>query len=166
MNVGLEKLPNHSRIWIYQAPRPLTVEEREVIAAELENFVADWKAHGKELFAGYALLHRRFIVLAVDESVQPATGCSIDDSVAVIRKIQDQINLDLMDRMQIAYRSENDLVVSADMASFKSMAMEGEIDENTMVFNNLVSNLGEFRTEWEVPAKDSWHNKYFAKVNS
>lgn len=166
MNVGLNKLPDHSRIWIYQAPRPLTIEESEVIAAELENFVADWKAHGKDLFAGYALLHHRFIVLGVDESIQPATGCSIDDSVAVIRRIQTTLNLDLMDRMQVAFRSENDLVVSVSLPEFKSLAQEGEITAETLVYNNLVQNLGEFRKSWEVPASQSWHQRYFVEVNS
>lgn len=166
MNIGLDKLPNHSRLWIYQSTRPLTVEEEEVISAELENFVSDWKAHGSDLYAGYGLYHHRFVVLAVDESVQGATGCSIDDSVGIIRKIQENLDIDLMDRMQITFRSNSNLVVSASMASFKQMVEEGDIDENTMVFNNLVTNLGEFKSNWEVPAKDSWHAKYFKHVNS
>lgn len=165
MNVPFEKLPDHSRIWIYQAPRPLTVEEREVISANMENFTAGWKTHQKDLYAGYALLHRRFIVLAVDESLEPASGCSIDDSVSIIRRLQDELGLDLMDRLQITFRSENDLVVSAGLNDFKQMIRDGEIDENTIVFNNLVANLGEFRRNWEIKASDSWHSKYFASVN-
>lgn len=166
MNISLDKLPDHSRLWIYQAPRPLTLEECEVVAADLENFTADWQAHGKDLFAGYAVLYHRFIVLAVDETVQAATGCSIDDSVAVIRRLQDEIGIDLMDRMQIAFRSENNLVVSSDIKSFKEAVENGDVDEETIVFNNLVTNLGEFRSKWEVPAKDSWHTKYFSAVKS
>lgn len=165
MNLPLNDLPDHSRIWIYQAPRPLTTEEREVIAAELENFTSDWQAHGKDLFSGYGVFHRRFIVLAVDENIQEATGCSVDESVKLIRKIQDEINLDLMDRMQITFRSENDLVVSVPMPEFKQMAEEGELDENTIVFNNLVTNLGEFRAKWEIAAKDSWHARFFSTVS-
>lgn len=166
MNVALKDLPDHSRIWIYQAPRPLTTEEREIIAAELENFTSDWQAHGKDLFAGYGVFHRRFIVLAVDETMQEATGCSVDDSVKLIRRLQDEIQLDLMDRMHITFRSENDLVVSVPMAEFKSMIEEGEIDESTHVFNNLVTNLREFRNNWEIPAGQSWHARFFQKVNS
>ncbi len=166
MNIPLKDLPDHSRIWIYQAPRPLTTEEREVISAELENFVSDWQAHGKDLFAGYAVYHRRFIVLAVDETVQPATGCSVDDSVGLIQGLQKGLNIDLMDRMHIAFRSENDLVVSVSMNDFKQMISEGDVDENTPVFNNLVTDLGEFRRKWEVPAKDSWHARFFESVKS
>ncbi len=164
MNISLNELPDHSRIWIYQAPRPLTTEEREVISAELENFTSDWQAHGKDLFAGYGIFHRRFVVLAVDETVQPATGCSVDDSVALIRRLQESLNIDLMDRMQIAFRSENDLVVSVPIAEFKKMVAEGDIEEDTHVFNNLVGSLGEFRNNWEVPAIESWHAKYFQSV--
>ncbi|NVK26921.1 MAG: ABC transporter ATPase [Flavobacteriia bacterium] len=166
MNVALNDLPDHCRIWIYQAPRALTVEEREVISAELENFTADWQAHGKDLYAGYGLFYRRFIVLAVDETVQEATGCSVDDSVTLIQNLQKTLNLDLMDRLQVAFRSENDLVVSVKLDEFKQLVEEGDVDEKTIVFNNLVSNLGEFRTDWEVPAAKSWHSRYFESVQN
>lgn len=164
MNVPISELPDHSRIWIYQAPRPLTTEEREVVAAELENFTADWKAHGTPLQAGFSVLHRRFIVLAVDETSQAATGCSIDDSVGVIRRLNDTLGIDFMDRMQVAFRSENNLVVSVNLPTFKEMIEAGDIDENTIVYNNLVNNLGEFRAQWEIPAGQSWHSRYLSTV--
>lgn len=160
MNLPLNKLPDHSRIWIYQSPRPLTAEEQEIVTANLENFTSEWQAHGKDLFAGYGVFHHRFIVLAVDESVEAASGCSVDDSVGAIRTLQQTLNLDLMDRMQVAFRSENNLVVSVKLNEFKQMMEDGELDGETIVFNNLVQNLGEFRTNWEIPASASWHSKY------
>ncbi len=166
MNVPIKDLPDHCRIWIYQAPRALTVEEREVVSAELENFTSDWQAHGKDLYAGYQIFYRRFILIAVDETVQPATGCSVDESVSLIQKLQKDINLDLMDRLQVAFKSENDLVVSVKLDEFKKLVEEGDVDESTIVFNNLVSNLGEFRNNWEVKASESWHSRYFQSVEN
>ena len=31
---------------------------------------------------------------------------------------------------------------------------------NTVVFNNLVNTVGEYKLKWEVPVKESWHNRF------
>jgi hypothetical protein len=41
------------------------------------------------------------------------------------------------------------------------MVKNKSVTENTLVFNNLVVNKAEFLSQWEVPAKDSWHARYF-----
>jgi hypothetical protein len=43
-----------------------------------------WAAHGTSLVSSYQLKYNRFIILAVDQDVQSATGCSIDASVEFI----------------------------------------------------------------------------------
>jgi hypothetical protein len=40
--------------------------------------------HGTSLVSSYQLKYNRFIILAVDQDVQSATGCSIDASVEFI----------------------------------------------------------------------------------
>lgn len=166
MTTHLKSLPESARVWIYQAPRSLTVAEREYVTASLENFTEDWHAHGKSLRTGYALMHRRFIVLAVDESQQPASGCSIDDSLALIRKLSEELNIDFLDRMQVAFRSENNMVVSVPLNEFKGLIESGDITAETIVFNNLITDLHSFYNRWEVPARESWHARYFKKVSS
>ena len=41
------------------------------------------------------------------------------------------------------------------------MAKEKAVSENTIVFNNLLNTLGEWQDFWEVPASESWHNRFF-----
>jgi hypothetical protein len=41
------------------------------------------------------------------------------------------------------------------------MAKEKAVSENTIVFNNLLNTLGELKDFWEVPASESWHNRFF-----
>ena len=38
---------------------------------------------------------------------------------------------------------------------------EKAVSENTIVFNNLLNTLGELKEFWEVPASESWHNRFF-----
>ena len=74
----LSHLPEHSRIWVYTSNREFTQSEIKEINSLGEEFVASWKVHGTPLQAGFELLYRRFLVVAVNETVAGASGCSID----------------------------------------------------------------------------------------
>jgi hypothetical protein len=44
--------------------------------------------HGTSLESSYQLKYNRFIILAVNQDVQAATGCSIDSSVEFIQSLE------------------------------------------------------------------------------
>ena len=88
MYVPFENLPLESKIWIYQSNRRFTDNELNKIDAELQSFVESWAAHGTGLEASYVLKYNRFIILAVNQETQMATGCSIDKSVSFIQEIE------------------------------------------------------------------------------
>jgi hypothetical protein len=154
--------PNHTRVWIYAAKRPFTVEEHEYICARLKLFIEQWQAHGKQLKSGFEIVHKRFIIIAVDEDPQNATGCSIDACVRELQSISKDLNLDLFDRMQVIYRdTDNNMVVSCSIAELKEMIAEGDFTPDTPVFNNSITTLGDLRIKWETTANSSWVNRYF-----
>lgn len=80
MYIPFENLPDESKIWIYQSNRKFSDEEMAEIETDLKAFVENWAAHGTSLEASYQLKYNRFIILAVNQEVQNATGCSIDSS--------------------------------------------------------------------------------------
>ena len=43
----------------------------------------------------------------------------------------------------------------------EKLAKEKAVSANTVVFNNLVNTVGEWQDFWEVPAGESWHNRFF-----
>ena len=88
MYVPFENLPLESKIWIYQSNRKFTEEEFALIENDLKTFIDSWAAHGTGLEASYLLKYNRFIILAVNQEVQMATGCSIDKSVEFIQSIE------------------------------------------------------------------------------
>ena len=47
------------------------------------------------------------------------------------------------------------------LIDFKRMAKEKAVTANTIVFNNLVNTIEEFNENWEVPAGESWHSRFF-----
>jgi hypothetical protein len=148
------------RIWIYQSSRELTADEAILILKRLEEFTEGWKAHGKQLAARAEIRHNRFVIIFLNEQVAAATGCSIDKSVHLLKAIEKELGIDLFDRMRIAYR-KGDSIVDVSRAGFEQAIEAGEVDENTIVFDNTVQTSGELDTRWEVPAKESWHARVF-----
>lgn len=152
-----------SKIWIYQSDRELTNDEVVSIEQKLVNFTTQWKAHGHQLNAKAEILYNFFIVFTVDEASAAVTGCSIDSSVRIIKEIEQEYKLDLFNRFNIAYK-HNDKVIVLGKEDFETMVNIKKIGPDTVVFNNLVANLQEFESKWEVPFQNSWHSKVFAQL--
>lgn len=160
MYVPFEEMPDHSRIWIYQSNRKFSDEEVQVIEQKLQEFTEQWVAHSTPLQTSFTVKYNRFIVLVVDQEVHAASGCSIDASVHVIQDLEKQFEVDLMDKMNVTFRT-GEFIAYKDLADFKKMAKSKAVSAETIVFNNLVNDLGEFKDFWEVPAAESWHSRFF-----
>jgi hypothetical protein len=160
MLTDFNSLPDESRVWIYQANRPFKEEELDVLKPKLDEFLKQWTAHGQDLNAAYDLPYNRFIVLGLDQSVAGASGCSIDSSVHFIQEVEKEFQIDLMDKMNVTYKN-GAFVAHKDLIDFRKMAKAKSVSDKTIVFNNLVQNVGEYRENWEVPASESWHARFF-----
>lgn len=162
-----QHLPDNARLWVYAANRPINLEEHEYICGRLSNFIDDWQAHGAKLKAAFTLLHRRFILIAVDEGPQNATGCSIDACVHEIQDIGQSLGLDFFNRMQVVYRDEtNNLVVSCSIAELKALIAGHDFPDDTPIFNTGITHLSDLNTNWEIPAYQSWVNRYLNAVKA
>lgn len=160
MYVPFDTLPDDGRIWIYQANRKLSEEEAGEIQHALQEFVSGWAAHGTPLEASFELRYNRFIIIGINQATQPATGCSIDASVQFIQELEKKYNIDLLDKMNVTFRL-GEHIAHKPLIDFKKMAKEKAVSGNTIVFNNLVNNVGEYKEFWEVPAEESWHSRFF-----
>jgi hypothetical protein len=159
MLVDFDTLPEESRVWIYQANRSFSDIEISQLKEQLNTFIEAWTAHGKDLQAGYKIVYKRFIVIALNQSLNIATGCSIDASVNFILQLEKQYNVDLLDKMNVSYK-QGEFIAHKTLLDFKKMAQQKAVSKNTIVFNNLVTNIAEFNENWEVPASESWHSRF------
>ena len=159
MLIDFEKLPENSRVWIYQANRSFTDDELNEIRARLDTFIEQWTAHGSDLYSGYTIKYKRFIVIGLNQDLNNATGCSIDASVHFIQQLEKDYKVDLMDKMNVSYK-QGEFVAYKPLTEFRKMAKDKAVSKNTIVFNNLVNTKEEFLEHWEVPAKDSWHSRF------
>jgi hypothetical protein len=161
---GISITNPRARVWIYQSNRSFAEKEVSELLIHGKHFTRSWNAHGNALAAELVVLHNRFIVLILDESQNNASGCSIDKSVELMRQIEQQYNVVLFDRYAVAYRDENNVLQSCTIDEFGSRFNRGEVTNETLVYNNLVSTLDEMQSNWLLPLKESWHSRLIETV--
>ena len=161
MLVDFTTLPNDSRIWIYQSNRKFSDEEIAVMEQKIKTFLTQWTAHGANLEAGFEIKYNRFIVFGLNQANASASGCSIDASVHFIQELEKEFDLDLMDKMNVTFYN-GDFIAHKTLTDFRKMAKNRSVSKNTVVFNNLVNTKAEYLENWEVPASESWHNRFLA----
>ena len=155
---AIEQMPYDARVWVYQSKRILSDAEVNIIKKSGTDFIVGWAAHGANLKASFDVVYNRFIVIAVDEKQAAASGCSIDKSVRFVKELDQQFDLNLFDRLQVAYRIENE-IKSCHLSEFEKLAAQNIVDGSTIVFNNMVSNKTDFDKQWEIPLKKSWQSR-------
>ena len=151
-------LPDHARVWIFQSDRFFTDEERNTLRLNGKKFAEQWHAHGKGLTAQFEVLHNLFVVMSIDEHIEGASGCSIDTFMRFVLEAEKQLGLNLTNRLCFAYLQDGEIQV-AKSAEIKQLSAEGKLTKDTLVFDNLVSNIGQLKSEWVKPAAGLWLNK-------
>ena len=154
-----KNLPNNSRIWIYQSDREFTEKEIEFISDKAEDFINQWTRHGDDLKGSFTIKYSQFLVLAVDESFNNVSGCSIDSSVRFVQQLQTELQLDLMDKMNISFK-DKDTINVVKLPDFQRFAKAQKITSTTIVFNNMIDTKEDFENNWEVAASKSWHKRF------
>ena len=149
--MSLERLPDNSRVWFFGSDRLLNDEEKSSLSIELQEFVSSWKAHGAELAASFEILHDSILIVAVDESVTPPTGCSIDKVFKLLEKkasnwfnrlliwrgFCNTAKIYTIDELQLAFKAD-------------------EVDKDTIIINSTVRSLTEVRKSLYISINDSW----------
>ncbi len=151
-------LPDHSRVWIYQADRPLSEDEQYNLQMNLDRFLEQWTAHGADLKAEGEIVHDRYIVIALDQTEAAASGCSIDSQVHFMQEAERNLGINFMNRHLISYR-ENGNVAQANLNDLSALISDGKIGMETVVFDNLVQDVKGYKN-WEKSLKDSWMAKF------
>jgi len=134
----------------------LTADEQSFLNQELLNFITDWTAHNVALSGSFEILHDRFLVIMIDENKTSASGCSIDKCFNFLKKMEAKLNVNFMNRLLLAYKENNEIKMLP-KSKFEDLLKAGQLNENTIVFNNLIEKKAELKTNWQVPIKDSWH---------
>jgi len=151
----LPHLPDSARIWLFGAHRLMLDREIQSLESDMSQFVAGWQAHGKDLLADFSLLERSILLVAVDETKEPPSGCSIDKVFHLLKTQQEKNELDFFQRTLIWAVVDGDLCIHS-QASLLDALRQQTISFETPVVNMLSASLGDFRQGGLLPLSQSW----------
>ncbi len=158
MYVKFEELAEDSRVWVYQSNREFSAEEISKISIELKTFLESWTSHKKSFKSAFQIKYNRFIIIAVDKNFE-VSGCSIDTSVGFMQLLEKKYQVNLLSKMNVTYKTSNKIEFTS-LANFKNLVKSKSINEDTIVFNNLVSDIFEYNNHWKTTIKNSWHSRF------
>ncbi len=147
------------RIIIYPASRPFTAKESKIITEKIFDFLGTWAAHGKPLSASFKIEKNQFIVIAVDEEKEAASGCSIDALSGVMRQLDQEFSLGLFDRMKASF-VENGEIKTMKLQDFRKGLKDGTISKEIEVFDFSKDTYVAFLSDFLLPLRRSWAGIY------
>lgn len=160
-----ENFAEESKIWIYQSDRKLTDSELSDLKLKLTSFAANWVSHNNQLKAFATIYLNQIMVLMVDETQASASGCSIDSSVAFVKKMGQQLEIDFFNRWNFLFLDSEKNIQAISKNQIQHAFNQGIIDLDTPFIDPLVKNLSEFKEGFIKALKDSWHKNFLDVEN-
>ena len=157
MYLPFEQMPDHSRVWVYQANRSFSAAEIQAIQDYLIPSLSQWAAHGAGLNASFEIRFQQVIVIAVDETINAASGCSIDASTRWFKEMGASLGIDFFDR-STAVVEGNELTLLP-MTALKN---NPALTPSQQVIPLQTESLGTYRSGWLQRADTTWLQRYFA----
>ena len=157
MYLPIEQMPDHSRVWVYQANRPFTAPEKQAIQDYLAPALTQWAAHGAGLNASFEIRFQQVIVIAVDETVNAASGCSIDASTRWFKEMGINLGIDFFDRSTAVVEGEELTLIP--LTALKNNPI---LKPSTQIIPLQTESLGAYRAGWLQEANTTWLQRYFA----
>jgi hypothetical protein len=152
--VPFDSLPDSARLWVFAAADPVRGEAAEALLARVDAFLAGWAAHGVPLRCARDWRDDRFLAVAVDQSVEGASGCSIDGMFRTLHSLESTLGTTLLGGGRVYWRDDAGVVQVADRAEF-GRRIGG--DGAPPVFDTTVTTAGDWRARFERPLAESWH---------
>jgi hypothetical protein len=160
----LRKLPDESRLWIHGFRDPLSPMTQGLIHARLSEFLGRWKSHGNPVQAASIIETNRFLITAAYCS-EGISGCSMDSYARTLKALKDDHGLNALETNLVFYLRSDGKIAAADHLDFFALVQQGEVCEDTPVFDTLVQELGELRRGgFKKAYKDSWHARTYGSA--
>ena len=142
-------LPEESRIWLYASEKALTQSQQDYILNIISEELKGWNAHQQPLTAGVSILENHFIVVGLDENKNRASGCSIDTLQNTIQKIEKELTLSLMNRLNVFCKIEDEILC---IPSFKLGSVS---DKDTLFYDLTILTKSDLNTYLK-PISEGW----------
>ena len=159
MQVDYNLISETAKVWIYPSNRKFYDNEIDVLHQKIKTFLDEWKSDDEDFKVAYKLEYNRFIVFFADESSTPLMNADIDVSVQFILQLQQEYNVELLDKMNVCFK-QGEYVQYKDLKDFKKLIKNRAVTGKTVVFDNLINSKEEFDNYWEGPITESWYGRF------
>lgn len=154
--VPFDSLPDASRVWVFGSDRALAGAEAERLLAEVDRYLAQWKAHGMALTCARDWRDQHLLTIGVDSTQESASGCSIDGLFRVLQTIERPLGARLVGGGRVFYRDAAGRVQCVGRDRLVELADAGAIANDTPVFDTGLTTAGDWRARFEAPARETW----------
>ena len=155
MLVDFNTISDESRIWIYASENKLTNNQKDYILNFMSFHLQEWKAHNIPLTSAVTILENHFIIIALDESKNLATGCSIDTLQKNVQEIESHLSISLMNRLNIFYKIDlDDKIVCISINKLRD-----KVDESALFYDLTIQKKCDLLT-WCKPIKEGWCKRF------
>jgi hypothetical protein len=155
--VPFSEMPDDARVWVFGAAAPVDAIDATKLLAVVDGFLLQWKAHGHPLTSARDWRDDRFLVIAVDQRTEGASGCSIDGLFRALRGHEAAIGTSIVAGGRVFFRDPIGLIHTINRDEFEKLAASREVSGTTPVFDTSVTTVGDYRARFERAAAQSWH---------
>ena len=149
MLVDFDILPDESRIWIYASENKLKDKQEIYILNTLNDHLSKWEAHKSPLRAGVKIIDNHFIIVALDETKNEASGCSIDSLQHQIQQIENNLSISLLNRLNIF------CILNDDITCIPSVNLKNNVNRKTLFYDLTIQRKSQI-SSFLKPISEGW----------
>ena len=94
--VPFESLPDDARLWVFAAAADVDSADAPKLLHNVDLFLKSWAAHGNPLTCAREWRDARFLIVAVDQRTEGASGCSIDGLFRTLKQLEPVVGTSLL----------------------------------------------------------------------
>lgn len=147
------------KIWIYTLSKQLSTAHELDLKTRCQNFVSTWTAHDVNLDASFELYKHRLLIFKVDEATYNASGCSIDKQLRLVKELEQEFSIELLNRLLVAYETNNEINVIKN-TRISELIENGLITKHTLVYDNTITDANDLIMNWKKPLDQTYLAKY------
>ncbi len=152
-----QQFSDQANVWFYFLPKELGQDEIVYFEAEKNEFLQKWNSHGQAIFAEMVLVQNRLIIVVAENISGSISGCSIDKSLALMKSLSLKWQMDLLDRNWVIYEKSPGNLEFSRLNLFWALRKAHEINDDTIVYDTTIQNVGQLRNAFKKTFSQSWH---------
>ena len=131
-----QNLHPQSKIWLYISPVSIDSVTKKNISSLFKDFVDDWKSHGQTVNGQLKFIKDNLLVVGADYFPDGMCGRAVDAQVRFINQINEGFNLDLLNRINIAF-VEQDSIVVHNFNNLDALIKKDSVNKSTIYCNTF-----------------------------